>query len=348
VEKRYQVFVSSTFQDLQDERREVIQALLELDCIPAGMELFQASNEDQWSVIKRVIDDCDYYIVIIGGRYGSIGKDSISYTEMEYRYAVEQGKPIVAFLHKDPDQISAGKSEKDAKGKVKLKTFRILCEQKMCRYWLSSPELGAMVSRSLVSLMKNSPAIGWIKGDLQSNTKSLEEIIRLRNIIDELQIQLKKYESIEAIETSQLARGEDEVHIRLNYIFFDITNLGNATMRPSKSVRFSRTWDEIFAHLAPMLVDELSESKMRDILSSYLRSNQSAQQESILAGGEEFLSISIHEDDFQTIKVQFIALKYVEKSTRGRSVRDPQTYWKLTSEGESAMMRLRAVRRTED
>ena len=65
-DKRYQVFVSSTYDDLQDERKEVMQALLELDCIPAGMELFPASSEDQWSLIKRVIDDCDYYILIIG------------------------------------------------------------------------------------------------------------------------------------------------------------------------------------------------------------------------------------------------------------------------------------------
>ena len=71
-DKRYQVFVSSTYDDLQDERKEVMQALLELDCIPAGMELFPASSKDQWSLIKRVIDDCDYYILIIGGRYGRV------------------------------------------------------------------------------------------------------------------------------------------------------------------------------------------------------------------------------------------------------------------------------------
>jgi len=40
IEKRYQVFISSTFEDLQEERQEVMRALLELDCIPAGMELF--------------------------------------------------------------------------------------------------------------------------------------------------------------------------------------------------------------------------------------------------------------------------------------------------------------------
>ncbi|EQA2051359.1 DUF4062 domain-containing protein, partial [Escherichia coli] len=101
MDKRYQVFVSSTFADLEEERQEVMQALLELDCMPAGMELFPATNSDQWSLIKKIIDDSDYYIVILAGRYGSIGPDGISYTEMEYRYALETGKPVIGFIHKD-------------------------------------------------------------------------------------------------------------------------------------------------------------------------------------------------------------------------------------------------------
>lgn len=84
---RHQIFVSSTFTDLVEERAEVIQALWELDCIPTGMEAFVASNEDQWSVIKRVIEECDYYVLIVGGRYGSVNSDGVSYTEKEYRYA---------------------------------------------------------------------------------------------------------------------------------------------------------------------------------------------------------------------------------------------------------------------
>ena len=97
MDKKHQVFVSSTYEDLQVERQEVMHVLLELDCIPSGMELFPAANDSQWELIKGVIDDCDYYVVIIAGRYGSTGPSGISYTEMEYRYAVEQGKPVVAF-----------------------------------------------------------------------------------------------------------------------------------------------------------------------------------------------------------------------------------------------------------
>ena len=36
MERRYQVFVSSTFDDLEEERREVIQALLSMGCFPAA------------------------------------------------------------------------------------------------------------------------------------------------------------------------------------------------------------------------------------------------------------------------------------------------------------------------
>ena len=94
MDKRYQVFISSTFSDLKEERKNVIQTLLEMDCIPAGMELFPAPDEEQWEFIKKIIDDCDYYMLIIGGRYGSLTKDGISYTEKEFDYAKEKNSII--------------------------------------------------------------------------------------------------------------------------------------------------------------------------------------------------------------------------------------------------------------
>lgn len=115
MDKRYQVFVSSTYADLKEERLHVIQALMEMDCIPAGMELFPAADEEQWEFIKRVIDDCDYYLLIIGGRYGSTTDDGISYTEKEFDYAVENGLKVLALIHGQPDNIPFGKSEKQGK-----------------------------------------------------------------------------------------------------------------------------------------------------------------------------------------------------------------------------------------
>ena len=74
---RYQVFVSSTYEDLREERQQATQAVLETSCFPSGMELFPASDDTQWELIKRVIEESDYYIVIVAGRYGSLGAEGI-------------------------------------------------------------------------------------------------------------------------------------------------------------------------------------------------------------------------------------------------------------------------------
>ena len=93
MDKRYQVFISSTFRDLRDERQAVLKAILEIDHMPAGMELFPASDDAAWQLIKDVIDASDYYVLIVGGRYGSLDDTGIGYTEKEYDYAIASGKP---------------------------------------------------------------------------------------------------------------------------------------------------------------------------------------------------------------------------------------------------------------
>lgn len=142
MEKRYQVFVSSTFADLQDERKKVIQTLLKLDCIPTGMELFPATDEDQFEFIKRIIDDCDYYLLIIGGRYGSVTSEGISYTELEYEYALERGLKVIALLHEKPEQIPNGKSEQNPELRIRLESFRDkVANGRLVKFWQTAEAL---------------------------------------------------------------------------------------------------------------------------------------------------------------------------------------------------------------
>ena len=70
------------------------------------------------------IDLSDYYVVIVGNRYGSVADDGLSYTEKEYDYAVEQGVPVFGFVHEDPGSIAFSKSEKDTEAQENLKCFR--------------------------------------------------------------------------------------------------------------------------------------------------------------------------------------------------------------------------------
>lgn len=114
-------------------------------------------------------------MVIVAGRYGSIGPDGWSYTEMEYRYAQDSGKPVLGFLHRDPTSLLASKCEGTDEGKAKLKTFREFLQKKMCRFWESPPDLGSQVSRSLVKLIKSHPGIGWVRANLVPDESATKE-----------------------------------------------------------------------------------------------------------------------------------------------------------------------------
>jgi len=205
LEKRYQVFVSSTYADLKDERKSVIQTLLKMDCIPAGMELFPAADEDQFEFIKRIINDCDYYLLIIGGRYGSLTAQGISYTEQEYEYALERNLKVIALLHKNPDQIPFDKSEQKPKLRARLKAFREKAAKgRVVEFWQNEDELPGIVALSLINTIKMFPAVGWVRADKVSSEELLIEINELRK-----QNGLMK-EQLAAIEPSIFSGSEDK------------------------------------------------------------------------------------------------------------------------------------------
>jgi hypothetical protein len=157
MDKRFQVFISSAYADLMEERRAVIQSVIELNCIPAGMELFPAASEEQLQFIKRVIDDCDYYLLIIAGRYGSVGADGISYTEKEFEYAVSRGLPVIAFPHENPGHIMFEKSEPDPARRKKLEEFRTkVCTGRVVKMWKNATNYRVMSLRVFRALFTGS------------------------------------------------------------------------------------------------------------------------------------------------------------------------------------------------
>lgn len=344
MEKRYQVFVSSTYQDLQEERQEVIHALLELDCIPSGMELFPAANESQWSLIKRVIEDCDYYVLILAGRYGSCGSDGISYTEMEYKYALELGKPTIAFLHKEPDTIQVKKCENTKEGKEKLALFRAFVEKKHCKQWKSPAELGSVVSRSLIQLIKTTPGIGWVRADELPDRNATLELLKLRQRVDELEAELARARITAPRGTEDLAQG-DELHT-LRYSFRS-KDVGMFDDKKEWIGTFQTTWNSLFCILAPIMINEASEQVLKSEIDQFVEDQNRAK----LVKNKDLKGcimdrFSLNGEDFKTIKLQLRALGLITKSEKNRSLKDVETYWTLTPYGDEVMTRLRAIKRT--
>jgi hypothetical protein len=344
MDRRYQVFVSSTYEDLREERQEVMHALLELDCMPSGMELFPAANEDQWTLIKKVIAECDYYLVISAGRYGSLGPGGQSYTEMEYRHALELGKPVIAFLHKNPLQLLASAVEQTDAGKERLKTFRTLLQSKMCKYWETPAELGSVVSRSLVRLTKTTPAVGWIRADDATEALAAPEVLRLRKRIEELEGSLQQARTSAPPGTEKLASGEQEY--QLDFIF-ETTDAKFKSWTWTWSVNVS--WDDIFYDVGPLMLSEASDVQLRLALNSTVRDRtEKAREKDKRLKDQTAGSFKISDHDFQTIKIQLRALGLISRSVRPRSIKDTATYWTLTPYGDQVLTTLRAIPSSDD
>lgn len=178
MDKKYQIFISSTFKDLKDERRRVTEAILNLGHIPVGMELFQAGDETQWDYIKQSINEADYYVLIVGERYGS-EVDGKSYTQMEYEYAVEQSVPVAAFLLDNDarNDWPSGRVEHDKRHKVDA--FRALCETRLVQYWSDEKDLALKVNTALSHLFRRNPQVGWVRANTVPSSRALEEIAQL-------------------------------------------------------------------------------------------------------------------------------------------------------------------------
>lgn len=205
--KKYQVFVSSTFNDLKEERNAVLMRLLLDGFIPAGMELFGAVDEDIFNHIKRIIDVSDYYVVIVGNRYGATDAEGVSYTEKEYLYAKEKKIPVLALIHSDPGTLQ-GKHVENAKLKKKLEAFRkSLKTGRLVDFWTDKATL---VQNAMSALHKEAnlfPGTGWVRADAAG---SVETIAELNTALKKVETLEAKVATLEAVPAYQDLAGLDD------------------------------------------------------------------------------------------------------------------------------------------
>ena len=174
MKKKYQVFISSTYEDLKEERAAVTQCLLDNNCIPVGMEQFPASNMSQMEYIEKMLDDCDYYILIIGGRYGSLDDDGVGYTEKEYNYAQQKGSPVMAFVNLHPEKLPNEKCEHANIEKFKAFRDRVRNAKKLVKGYSDIGDLKANVVTAVNAAIREYPGIGWVRATDLLQEENLE------------------------------------------------------------------------------------------------------------------------------------------------------------------------------
>jgi hypothetical protein len=330
---RFQIFLSSTFRDLREERQAVHEAILELGHFPAGMEAFPAADATPWELIKTVINESDYYILIVGGKYGSTGPDGISYTEMEYNLAVELGKPILAFMHGDPDQIPAGKIELDNEARSRLDSFRKRILERTCKSWTNKENLKAAVLSSLVHIIRTKPASGWVRNEGLGNHELLRRLAALQERYD------KQEEELNHLRNAMRKRLDAAKYQDLD---------GRIEIKTNKGSRTEVQLEDIFFAIADQMLTPCREFKIGQAIKAGL--NIDTGDASTDKGEHVKASAEIDRSTLALILRQLLALDLVEpemvlhtSGDKDRTQTNANRYWKLTNSGRARFLEKSAI-----
>lgn len=326
MDKRYQVFVSSTYTDLKEERKSIIENLLNAKYIPSGMEMFSASNDEQFKYIKKILDTCDYFILIVGARYGTINPTTgISFTEQEYDYAVSKNIPVLVFLHSDPYNLPSEKREDEKR--VQLDAFRTKAStSRMGSMWNNTIGLTASVIISLTEQVSDNPQLGWTRGNSYDSTDLLAQINKLRLEKEEQEVKISKLQKVikeSSAKVDNLACGDDKYKI----IGEKITGYG------SQACQITLTWDDIFASIGPYLISYKNYTVLKGDLKESINS----------AYSKSFCSLN--EDCVQTIKIQLHALGLIEVKSLKSVSNGMAEFIGLTEKGKSYLLQSKSIKK---
>ncbi len=324
--KKFQVFISSTFQDLVEERRQTLDILLMADCIPAGMELFVATDDEQFNVIKKVIDLCDYYILIIGKRYGSINPNTgISYTEMEYDYAKENGIPVLVFALDDSVDLAPEKSEINPASKANLASFKKKAlGNRLASTWRSLDDLTGKIAISIMKAKTEIERPGWQRGVDFDEASLRREIMTQKETNEVLTAKLNEAQATIISLTQNADIAFDDTEITIDYQY----RSPNDTFRNG---HLKTTLCEIFHVIS---IEMLNVSVVEKVCVDAIKNG-------LFTKGFSMLSLS----DGQFMKkmlMQFEALGLIVSKWEATS---KKLYWGLTPKGEKQRDSMALIRK---
>lgn len=326
---KYQIFVSSTYDDLKEERAQVIKAILEMGHIPVGMEMFSAADEEQWKIIARQIDETDYYVVIVANRYGSMA-GGISYTEKEFDYAVTKGIPVLGFVI-DSSVESLAKNVDTAEKKVAaLSKFKAKVKSRPVGFWRTADELHGKVSIALMKAFNTQPRSGWTRATDVAGPEVMQELSRLSKENADIRAQLV------------LARQQEAVDRQAHLLSrMDTLKSVPVTLRlrekgkPGWDIRVETNLFKIFSQLAPEMMVEASLTDAVEYLGLQYCPRDGTQLSD---------KAPLPFNDVSDLFADLASLDLVEPSKRKHPVADKEPYWSLTEEGIEVLKLHRAMR----
>lgn len=198
----------------------------------------------------------------------------------------------------------------------------------------------------LASTVKRHPAVGWIRADKVPSDATVSEVLMLRSKVSELEAQISAERMAPPSGSEDLKQGDDEYQVDMAFKVRRHRDFSSSSVREYTGALIV-TWNEIFAGIAPTLINEASEDEFFNSLYKYLSSQaREVFRDDKDLEGMELYDFSFKHAQMETCIIQLRALGLIRESQRPRSVKDTNTYWAMTPYGDHLMVQLRAVRRS--
>lgn len=325
MDKKFQVFVSSTYTDLVEERQDTLKSILDLGHIPSGMEGFFAADQEQLSYIKKIIDECDYYVLIVAGRYGSVDEHGISYTEREYDHAVAKGITVLAFIHADIDSLPTDKIDADPGSLQRLELFREkVSRRRLVRHWKNREKLRSDIIISLAKAIGDVPGVGWVRGNFVATDTILAQLNEVRNEVERLRLENRRIKDDIKPKIENIAGLHEDFEISFSYF-------SNASGRRQES-QISLSWSTIFGIIGPAFFSPAPPSTIGTRLDARIARLSGRSMVHLSPGVVDTIKIQMESYGFMTI--------YSSETVSGGQAE----FMKLTDLGRSTLVDLTTVR----
>jgi hypothetical protein len=196
---RYQVFISSTFLDLQAEREIVAAAVRMRSHIPTSMEVWPGSSRSLWQHIEDQFKETDYCVLLVGNRYGSIDPSTgKSWTEREYELAQRLGVPVIPLFAKPNWVQKAPISLEPPDRRLRLDAFKARVDQDcMPGYWRNDSELALVVGAAMEEAMRTITRPGWFRGGNAEPKQAAPDPVDLTVFAEQLVV---RYDAVYSLE----------------------------------------------------------------------------------------------------------------------------------------------------
>ena len=321
------------------------------------MELFPAADSEQFDFIKREIDSSDYYIVIIAGRYGSVAETGLSFTEMEYDYAVQQGKPVLAFVTQDINKLIGERLERSEELRLKLEEFTCKAtKRKLVKFFSNPDDLKSAVLSSLPSQFNLKPMRGWVRAG-QSSRGDLEEITNLQREVLRLREENERLKTFHSLTEVTLAHGSDPVAWELGLDDFELAKKWPAVRRMS----LRTTWDKLLIQMFLTGSSQIYESEARQHIALLVLEQYPGEDDAWVSEMRGFLKASRNGPTFSSVETiirdvrrQFNGLDLMQESKETTYYTPPfggpqqtrtEDIWRLTLKGQQRLALAQGYRR---